>query len=172
MYRVSIALAFFLVIALSGCTTTGPIPENYSGPTAMIVDSSANRVDRKGFLNPRPPKVDLFYAYKVNGKEIDTIATETYNKNQHQGFRMEVVPTERRVPVEPLTVEIAASTYHAAPVGVLFDKSYSVTGTVKFTPAAGQRYFVRGTLGENYSAVWIESAGGRVVTKKIEKRTQ
>ena len=171
MSRLFPVFVSFALIVLTGCTTTDPVPDDYTGPTAVIADSSANRVDPKGFLNPKPPRVDMFYAYKIDGKEVDTIASKTYRRNEYRGFAMDIVPTERDVPAKPLTVEIVGATYHAAPVGVLFGKSYSVSGTVTFKPAAGQSYVVRGTLGEDYSAVWIETAGGRVVSKKIEKRT-
>ena len=42
--------------------------------------------------------------------------------------------------------------------------------TPAFTPVPDTRYVVRGTLSKTYSAVWIETAGGRIVGEKIEKR--
>ena len=117
-----------------------------------------------------PPKIDLFYAYKVDGKIINNILSETASRNSGRGFVLDVAPYERRLPVKPVTIELVATTYHAADIGGIFGESYFVSGTVTFTPVDGGRYVVRGILGEDYSAVWLETADGRVVGKKIEKR--
>lgn len=167
--------ALFAVF-LTGCVSTGVVPDDYTGPTAVLADSSDNLViPEYGILNPKrfvtPPKVDMFYAFNIDGKRIETIGTATYQRNQYRGFNIDVVPVERRIPIKPLTVEIAGQTYHAADIGGIFGESYFVKGTVTFTPAPNTRYVVRGALSKTYSAVWIETSGGRIVTKKIEKRS-
>ncbi|MDD5365244.1 MAG: hypothetical protein PHR30_07885, partial [Gallionellaceae bacterium] len=46
---------------------------------------------------------------------------------------------------------------------------YQVTGDVSFTPDADKTYYVKGELGDNYSAVWLEDSDTHVVIdKKIE----
>lgn len=45
-----------------------------------------------------------------------------------------------------------------------------VSGTVELTPKPGGTYIVRGQLGKQSSAVWIEDAStGKVVTAKVVK---
>jgi hypothetical protein len=70
-----------------------------------------------------------------------------------------------------MKVTLVGRTYHAAPIGELFNPVYLVTGTVDFTPVAGENYVVRGVPGNDYSAVRIETSGGRVVAGKIENRS-
>jgi len=45
------------------------------------------------------------------------------------------------------------------------NKNYSVRRTVKFTPVAGGQYVVKGKLGDQGSAVWIEAEDGTVVAQ-------
>jgi len=46
---------------------------------------------------------------------------------------------------------------------------YQIKGVVEFTPKADTRYVVRGELGENYSAIWIEeTASQQLVGQKVE----
>ena len=117
-----------------------------------------------------PPKIDLFYAYKVDGKIINNTLSETASRNSGRGFVLDVAPYERRLPIKPLTIELVATTHHAAEIGGIFDESYFVSGTTTFTPLDGGRYVVRRILGKDYSAVWLETADGRIVGEKIEKR--
>ena len=170
-----IAFSAFLILLLAGCISKGPVPDDFTGPTAVLADSSGEvTLPKMGLLDPRrlvtPPTVDMFYAFNIDGETIQTIGTRTYQRNQYRGFNLEVVQTERRIPIKPITVEIAGQTYHAADIGGIFGKSYFVKGTVTFTPVANTRYVVRGTLSDAYSAVWIETASGRLVSRKIEKR--
>ncbi len=78
---------------------------------------------------------------------------------------------ERNVPAKPSTFKIVGRTEYAAPILALTNTVYRVAGTVTFTPEVYKHYVVRGTLGENYSAVWIEEeATNRQVGEKIELR--
>jgi hypothetical protein len=45
-----------------------------------------------------------------------------------------------------------------------------VSGTVTFAATPDQTYVVKGQLGPDYSAVWIETSAGEIVGTKIEKR--
>lgn len=175
MIRFRVALVALSALALAGCLSTKLVSDDFAGPTAVLADSSANLIVPKFKLFSlrrfvTPPKIDFFYAYKIDGKIINNIASKTASRNQGRGFSLEVEPHERRLPVKPLSVELVGTTYHAAEIGGIFDESYFVNGTVMFTPAEGARYVVRGILGKGYSGVWIETADGRVVSEKIEKR--
>ena len=175
MIKLGVALVALSTLVLAGCMTSKVVPDDFAGPTAVLADSSANLVvPRFALFSLRrfvtPPKIDLFYAYKVDDRPIVNIAALTATRNENRGFSLDVSPHERRIPVKPLTVELVGTTYHAAEIGGIFDESYFVSGTVTFTPVDGRRYVVRGILSKDYSAVWLETADGRVVGEKIEKR--
>lgn len=81
------------------------------------------------------------------------------------GFSMTPVPHERRLPIKTMTVDLLGTTHHAADIGMLMNKNYSVSRTVKFTPVPGGQYVVRGKLGDQGSAVWIEADDGSIVAQ-------
>jgi hypothetical protein len=58
--------------------------------------------------------------------------------------------------------------HYAAPILAMAGTSYAVEGDVSFTPTEGDRYVVKGSLGPQYQAVWIESvANGAQVGNKL-----
>ncbi len=76
---------------------------------------------------------------------------------------------ERKVPAQKATFTIVGRTEYAAPILALTNTVYQVTGKVTFIPEADGSYIVRGSLGENYSAVWIENeTTGKTVGEKTE----
>ncbi len=157
-----------LSLFLTGCLTTSKfLPDDYKGPTATLADSSKNFVEAGIF---KPAKAEFFYADRIDGKYVVDIRSATASRYYGQGSYFKPVPHKRRVPTKAITVSLVGQTFFSAPISTLFNKTYEVRGDVKFKPVAGQRYVVRGRLGEDYSAVWIETAGGRVVGKKVVKR--
>jgi hypothetical protein len=63
---------------------------------------------------------------------------------------------------------IIGCTHYAAPILAMAGTSYYVDGDVTFTPVAGATYIVKGSLGPDYSAVWIEDKdSGRQVGNKF-----
>ena len=159
-------LIFAFAILVAGCASK-LVPDDYVGPVAILADSSTNYVDG-GFF--KADKADFFYANNVDGKSIQSNFSATQAAFSGSGLNFRPVAHDRKVPAKAMKVQLIGSTYWAAPIGALLGKSYQVKGTVAFTPKAGQRYFVRGQLSERYSAIWIESGSGAVVTDKIEKR--
>ena len=159
-------LVIVLALPVAGCATK-LVPDDYAGPVAIVADSSTNYVDG-GFF--KADKADFFYINGVDGKSIRSNFSVTQATFSGSGLNFKPVAHERKVPAKPMQVKVVGNTYWAAPIGALLGKSYNVNGTVSFTPKPGQRYFVRGRLGEGYSAVWIENGSGALVTKKIEKR--
>lgn len=175
MFYFRVLVPIFAALILSGCVSAGLIPDDYTGSIAVIADSSGPVVTPDmGLLDPRrlvtPPKVDLFYVAKVDGKAVENIGSDVHSRNYGRGFSLTVNPFDRKVPVRPLKLELSGYTHHAADIGALFGGVHTVSGTVSFTPKAGVRYVVRGSLSKEYSAIWVQTSGGKIVTSKIEKR--
>jgi len=159
---VRLATAFtLLIVFLAGCaTTTSPIPENYTGPLATVKDS----------VKPYSAgKADFFYLSDVDGRRIANSRIATRVTNQGRGMYMKPVVLIRQVPAQPSRFKIFGRTEYAAPILALTSTVYQVTGEIQITPEAEKTYVVKGELGENYSAVWIEEEGsGRMIGEKVE----
>jgi len=144
---------FILAAFLSGCVSYSPsIPDGYSGPRATLFDSA------KAHSSAR---ADFFVAARIDGKEINNSLAATTAANQGRGMFMEPVVLSRDVPARSITVEIRGRTHHAAPILALTGTVYQVVGETTFAPEEGHTYVVTGTLGEEYSAIWIEDAHTR-----------
>lgn len=152
-------------LLLTGCvTTSGYLPKNYKGSTAVLADSSANFIGASFLL---PAKVDFFYAQEINNQRIDNAQQKTQTRYAGLGYWFKPQSHQRRIPAKTITVKIVGRTHHGAPIGVILRENYSVSGTVKFRPVPGRRYVVRGRLSKGKSSVWIQTTGGRVVGRRI-----
>ncbi|WP_156226400.1 hypothetical protein [Herbaspirillum chlorophenolicum] len=158
-FRTSLIVAS--TIALSACATyKTAVPEGYTGPTAILKDSS----DVYSMS-----KADIFYTLSVNGDEIDNALFTTRRVNEGRGAIMAVQKVQRPIPAQPLKVSVSARTTYAAPIMAMANTVYGVKGIVSFTPEVDKVYVVRGKLSETYSAVWIEEEISKtVVGEKIE----
>jgi hypothetical protein len=148
---------------LGGCTTQPSVlPKDYSGPTAVIADSSYDYSKRKS---------DFFYVNAIDGKPVANALDNTARMNQGRGLAQQVQGSERRVEPKATVFHIVGSTHYAAPILAMAGTSYYVDGDVTFTPVAGAAYVVKGSLGPDYSAVWIENKenGHQVGNKLIIK---
>lgn len=156
MYRVAA-----IALAISGCAPFGPsIPDDYSGPVALIKDSYRPYDQRK---------VEFFCLSKIDDKRIEDSSTRTQMANYGRGLKMTPVVVERNVPAQKATFTLVARTQYAAPILALTNEVYQVTGKITFTPEANRIYVVRGELDDNYSAVWLEDeATGNLIVEKIE----
>jgi hypothetical protein len=98
-------------LLLAGCVKT--LPDNYSGPTAVVKDSYANFV-KGGFF--RHEKVDLFVMQTMDGNLIDNgqLATGRASLKSSLGFALKPEAYERRVPIRPMTITLAAIISYAA----------------------------------------------------------
>lgn len=112
-------------------------------------------------------KIDIFFISDVGGKRVQNAWTRTSMANVEPAFAMRKVEHQHRLPAKPLRVKIEGRVFNGKLMGYIFNPSYSVSGVVAFTPVAGKRYVVRGVLRKKGSAVWIETTGGQVVTKKV-----
>lgn len=156
----SLLAVIFTVSAISGCATYSPIPDGYTGPRAMIKDSVNIHSSTK---------VDFFSVEAVDGQTIENSRIKTRQVNQGRGMFMSPVIVGREIPARPTTLKIVGRTEYGAPILALMKAVYQVKGDIQFEPEANKSYVVKGELGENYSAVWIEDVGtSAVVGKKIE----
>lgn len=153
--------SLILILTLGGCATvTPPIPESYSGPTAVIKDSMKVYDSQK---------TDFFFLEAIDERAIPNSRLSTRIANHGRGLAMSPVLVDRKVPAQMATFKIVARTEYAAPILALTNTVYQVIGKVRFAPGDGMVYVVKGELGETYSAVWIEEESShKVVDKKTE----
>lgn len=154
-------ILFLTTLFLSGCVAYSPsIPAGYTGPKALIKDS---------VMIHSGSKSDFFVVRRVDGKEIENSIVESRVENRGRGFSLTPLVLDREIPARPVTLHIQGRTEYAAPILALTNAVYEVKGDVTFTPAENKTYVVTGTLGEQYSAVWVQdSETGAAVSEKVE----
>lgn len=156
-----IGVAVATAIALTGCASVKQtLPENYQGPKATIKDSTKRYSSQKA---------DIFYIDTVDGESVLSSPMRTRAENQGKMFFMRVYLVSHDFPIQATTLGIRGETQYAAPILALTNPVYRVEGKVQFTPEAGKVYVIKGELGEDYSAVWVEEEQTHtVIDKKIE----
>lgn len=154
-------LVLVLLFFLSGCVSLhSPYPEGYEGPSALIA-SSEKRIDGS--------TVQLFYLEKVNQKLIVNSMGTSRGATQGQGFSFSTQLIESAIPAIKSTFTIVGANAHAAPIQSLFSDNFLIRGDITFTPEAHTEYVVKGVLGAEYSAVWIENKeSGEIIKNKVE----
>lgn len=141
-------------------TLSEPLPNDYDPSTVLLKDSVKVYSDSK---------VDLFYVSQINAKEITNSMQRTRQNNAGRGLKMSPSIIDREVLIKPSTLTIVGRTEYAAPIQALTNKVYQVKGQISFTPKKNKVYVVKGTLGDTYSAVWVEEEEShQVMDKKIE----
>jgi hypothetical protein len=156
------AVIVCLALVAAGCATYAPsVPEGYAGPRAQLDDSATTNSSSKA---------DFFVAEQIGGASVYNSLNETFRRNQGRGMNMTPYFVNRSLVAEkPVKILVKGRTHYAAPIQALTSTVFQVKGVVEFTPQANGRYVVRGKLGENYSAVWIEDAESKQpVGQKIE----
>jgi hypothetical protein len=145
-------------LLLGGCVVN-PVPDGYSGSLAHISDSITPRSDIS---------TDFFYVAKINGFAIpDSLWTTEGDRTPAAAKKPTVIA--RDVPAEAATFTLIAHTHYVATAYAFANPVYDVTGDVSFAPAAGHDYVVKGVLGPDYSAIWIEDKQtGQVASQKLE----
>lgn len=114
-------------------------------------------------------KADFFYLSHVDGKQIEDSRSKTLRMNQGRGMQMTPYILQNPIPVKPTVLSIVGRTEYAAPILTLTNTVYQLKGEVEVNPEPNKTYVVRGELGENYSAVWLEDQETQtVIGKKIE----
>ena len=150
------------VFFISGCATLhDPVPSGYTGETVLLEDS---------YTSYGSTKADIFFVQKVDGKEIDNTLYKTRDDNYGKGMYMQPSVVSRRIPAKEVTIHIVGRTAYAAPILTLINTVYEAKGDIKFTPEPRKTYIVKGKLGENYSAVWVEERMSEKIVGKIEQK--
>ena len=146
-------------VLLSGCVANS-IRSDYHGPLAHITDSVTPRDDKSA---------DFFYVAKVDGFVVADSLEATEGANRGAGKDKKFVVIGRDVAAAATTVTLVGITHYAAALQAFGGPAYQLSGDISFTPEPKHEYVVRGVLGEDYSAVWIEDSGtGEVAGPKIE----
>lgn len=155
-------LLITLLLLVSGCVTfEESLPENYTGSTASIDDSFRRVGGGKAFF---------YYVESIDGRLINNAKTKTNMASSGTG-RLHANGFTRLVATNEQSIALVAEVMHFAPIGQMFNSghNYFVEGIIKFTPQADHKYLVNGTLGEQYSAIWLEDIEGNIVSEVIEK---
>jgi hypothetical protein len=142
-----IALILLLALTVTACATFSPMA-GYQGESATIEDSyqwTANESCGS-----------FFFLYQYDSHDVDNALQVTARANAGMGFRMLPKGASRPVPAREATFHINGRTHCAAPIQELTGIVYLVHGNVRFTPAAGAIYLIKGELSADHSAVWIE----------------
>jgi hypothetical protein len=116
-------------------------------------------------------KADFFFVDKVDGKKIEDSMQATAKSNYGRGNEMSPVVLYRPVPSRQITITIVGRTRHAMPVTGLLEPVYQVKGNLTINPEQTKIYVVKGELGKDYSAVWVEEEeSGTPVGERVEVR--
>lgn len=150
-----------ILLFLGGCNFYEPsVPEGYDGPLATLKDTA------KMYSYA---KADAFYLTSVDGREVENSRLRL--ENAHYDVAPDKILVKRDIPATELTLGIEGRTLYSAPIMTLMSTVHRVAGTVDFVPEAGKTYAVKGQLGDNYAAVWIEDAATHdIVTERVEIR--
>lgn len=157
-------LAIFSAVFLASCATYQPVPDGYTGSTALVRDSGKYIDDWK--------KAEVFAITEIDGKKIKDTFQASHGASFGQGFNLNLEVTKRPVPARPMQVKIRGSHITGAPIQEIASRAagtfFSVEGVVAFDPKPDMRYIVKGILQKNGSSVWIEEeSSGQVVTDKV-----
>jgi hypothetical protein len=152
-----------VAMGLVACETVQPsIPSGYTGPTAVIKDS---------FQSVSPTQVSVFYLEGIDGRSVDNALKQTLERNRGRGSFMTPQGAERPVPARDAAFHVVGVTHYAAPILELANTIYIVEGVVHLSPLDGGAYVVKGELGADHCAVWIEDekTGAQVGNKLLAK---
>lgn len=153
-----------LMSLFAGCVSAPmPIPTGYNGPRAKISDTSSP---------VSSTKIQFFQLAKVDGRTVQTSSASTYTANRGRGFAMDPILESREVPAGQSSLQIKGVTHVAADILAFGGGMFHVEGDVTVTLEPEKQYFVKGILGKEYSAVWVEDATGKIVSAKVEKGTK
>lgn len=137
-----------------------PYPAGYDFATALIRDSATVHGAQL---------IDLFYVASIDGKAIVDSRSSTQQANAGRGGKLTPVLDERESSVNLTTYSLVGRSEYATSLLALTKPVYEVKGELKAALLADHRYVVRGELGEQYSAVWLEDEDEhRIVGDKIE----
>lgn len=84
-----------------------------------------------------------------------------------------MTPSEnaREVPASKSILSIQGTTHYAAPILALGGENYEIKGDVSLDLKPNQHYYIKGSLSNAYSAVWVEDNKGKIISDKIQSGT-
>ncbi len=145
----------------SGCAALyNPLPEGYTGPTAIISDSYSNKENTTAHY---------FILENVDQKQIDTSWGQTRIDNYGKGARFTPSIIDRKLLPNPQLLGITGLVFFSTDAQLIFGNDLEVKGEFEFTPKAGETYTVRGLVSESESKVWMEDSNGNRVSKEFSK---
>ena len=156
------------VAALCGCAGPQPLPANYTGPTAYVVDSSV----RTGNL-PQSGTIFFTLAEVDGGGKLQTSVERTRIASSGLGFRQNVVEASWTLKAGPAKLRLLGRVSYGAPIQELFASASgrSIEGTVDVDLKPGNRYIVKGALDAYRSEIWLEDLySGEIAGEKIVKK--
>jgi len=152
-----------ILISVTSCVSYQPLPEGYTGPTAMIVDT----------MDPiSSTRAGFFQITAVDGRDVLSSSNSTQAASSGQGFMMSQRTESRLVPSGKVTLSLEGRISVAAPILALTGGMYSIKGEVDVELESEMAYYVRGFLSNDYTTVWLEDNQGNVVSEKLEQGTR
>lgn len=148
LVRTTIAVLGCCVL-ISGCATYEPVQTGYSGATARVSDSSASDGGRCA---------SFFFLDSYDGHNVQNALASTEDRNRGRGLAMAIKDYSRVVPAQEAVFHLKGLTHCAAPILEATNTIYSIEGDVKFAPEGNGQYAIKGELGEDHSAVWLEDS--------------
>lgn len=151
---------FFVASLIGGCAATKPyfgIPEDYSGPTASIKDTSERGSNGAA---------TFYYVEQVDGHDVINALSESRRASQGTGFRLNIANVSRPVRAQKITIKIAASETESAPIHSIFraisgGRATPTAADFEFSPQAGRTYSVIGENRNGKLLVWlVDDANG------------
>jgi hypothetical protein len=157
--------ALVLTLSLGACATFEPVPKDYTGPTATVVDTGTSEDGTKA---------RLYALVAIDGNGIRNAFSASAEASAGRGATIVTVYPTRKVPVRPMKLKLRASHATGAPIHAIASQMagtwFAVEGIVDFTPEAGRTYVVKGELGKEKSSVWIEDKEtGKPVTSVLSQ---
>jgi hypothetical protein len=154
MKRLTYLILASLVLLLAACATYKPVPEGYSGPVAIIMDTGTTEDSTKA---------RIFYVATIDGKPIENARGVSRTSSYGTGMALHMRTTERKVPVHQMRLKLVGTHVVAAPIHEFASRAigtfFEVEGEIDFTPEAGATYLIKGDLQKQGSSVWIEQVG-------------
>ncbi len=146
----------FTLLQAACVTLHNPIPEDYVGERASISDSYSNK---------ESTTAHFFMVDEIDGKKIEDSWGATRLANDGRGFYFKPKIVSREVMAKEQTFTIQGMVFFPTDAQALFLDDMAVTEQVRFSPAPGEKYTVRGKLSAQGSEVWLEDASGNKVPR-------
>jgi hypothetical protein len=150
-----LVIAGAAALLLSACITS-PIPANYSGPLAVIRDTSITETANRS---------QFFFLAEINGEPVANGRSVSKRSNTGRGFGLSPQGYLRQVPAQQATFTLKAEVEYGAPIQAMLNAGtlYKAERKLTFTPQSQKTYVVKGTLTADKQDVWLEDDAGQRV---------